>query len=165
MNARKIDFYIESSSNLRGLKAQIEGLRTIQKIYGSIVPDGLGKFSAVSRLETGTVTLTANNGAIAAKLKQFTPKLLDRFRKQGVEVTSIRIEVQVGKRGQKQPLIAPKQKQLNQKTLLTLNELSAKLEPGALKNALSNMINRHVSDSADDESEDDGQRAHNKAND
>jgi Dna[CI] antecedent, DciA len=165
MAARKIEFFIESSSDLRGIKAQIDRLRTFQQVYDSIVPDGFGQCSRISRLETRTLIISADNGVVAAKLRQFSPKLLDQFRKQGLEITLICIEVQVGKSGQKPPYIEAYQKRLSSKTLGTLLKFNNKIESGALKDALSEMINRHVCDLAHDKSEEDGGRTDNESDD
>jgi len=158
MVARKIEFFIESSSDLREIKAQLGRLRTLQQAYDSIVPDGFSQCSRVSRLEAKTLIISADNGVVAAKLRQFSPKLLGQFRKQGLEITLICIEVQIRKCGQQPSHVEVYKKRLSHKTLGTLLKFNNNIESGALKNALFKMINRHACDLAHDKSNKGGER-------
>jgi len=46
-------------------------------------------------MEQGVLILAANNGAVAAKLRQMTPELIKQLLLQGCEVTGIQVRVQV----------------------------------------------------------------------
>ena len=68
----------------------------LDRVLAQAAPEGLTQACRVKQLRDGTLTLWADNAAVAAKLKQLTARLLAAYRKLRSEVTSIRIEVQVG---------------------------------------------------------------------
>jgi hypothetical protein len=138
MPAHKIDFYLNSSSSLRRLAGQARRVAELQQIFLKVAPQSLTQACCVKQLRAGTLFLLADNAAIAAKLKQLAPRLLTAYEKQGVEVTSIRVEVQVS---EAPPGRAPKRvpKQLSIETIENLERLAAQLDDSPLKRALTNM--------------------------
>ena len=77
---------------------QISGL---QKTFVDALPPGLSESCRIATVEGSTIIVATANGAVAAKLKQILPRLLERFRefigenkKQYQEVTGISIIVQ-----------------------------------------------------------------------
>ena len=77
---------------------QISGL---QKTFVEALPPGLSESCRIATVEGSTIIVATANGAVAAKLKQILPRLLERFRefisenkKQYQEVTGISIIVQ-----------------------------------------------------------------------
>src|SRR5476649_2434137 len=95
MSARKIDFYLNSSDRLRSLTQEARHIAELQRILLNTAPPALTQACCVKQLRVGTLTLLAENAAIAAKLKQLAARLLATYQKQRSQVTSIRIEVQV----------------------------------------------------------------------
>ena len=83
----------------------------------------------------------AENAAIAAKLKLLAARLLASYQKQRLEVTSIRIEVQVREAASG---VAPpaKDKRLSIETIENLEKLADGLEDSPLKQALTTMTAR-----------------------
>ncbi len=79
-----------SALNARNLESQ-----AAQKIWIAIAPDNLAKFSHASSIKNKQFNLFADNNAVAAKIKLFIPSLLIKLEKQGCEVTSIQVKVQV----------------------------------------------------------------------
>ena len=59
-----------------------------------IAPPQLAQRCALGGFVEGNLTIYADNGAIAAKLRQMLPSLLLKFQAMGYEVTAIRIAVQ-----------------------------------------------------------------------
>ena len=77
---------------------QISGL---QKTFVNVLPPGLTESCRIATVEGSTIIVATANGAVAAKLKQILPRLLERLRefilenkKQYQEVTGISIIVQ-----------------------------------------------------------------------
>ena len=77
---------------------QISGL---QKTFVEALPPGLSESCRIATVEGSTIIVATANGAVAAKLKQILPRLLERFRefisenkKQYQEVTGISVIVQ-----------------------------------------------------------------------
>lgn len=96
MAARPLDAYLNSTDGLARLAAHAERLVKLQRIFVEIAPDFLAASSRVANYKLGKVIIHADNGAVAAKLKQMLPSLTDEFFKKGVEVTEIQVKVQPG---------------------------------------------------------------------
>ena len=95
MPAHKIDFYLNSSDSLRRLTDEARRIAEVQRVFLKSAPQPLTQACCVRQLRAGTLFLLAENAAIAAKLKQLLPRLLISYQKQGLQVTAIRVEVQV----------------------------------------------------------------------
>ena len=139
MPAHKIDFYLNSSNSLRRLTDEARRIAELQRVFLKIAPQPLTQACCVRQLRAGTLFLLAENAAIAAKLKQLLPRLLTSYQKQGMQVTAIRVEVQVREAA---PEAATKHstKRLSTESIKNLEQLAAGLEDSPLKQALTNMV-------------------------
>ena len=95
MSARKLSALIIDSTGLSTLTRTMQQLATLQQLYVACTPAELALVSRVVNNRNGELVITADNSAIAAKLRQLAPRLLKNLQKQSGEVTGIRIEVQV----------------------------------------------------------------------
>lgn len=95
MPVQKIGDYIANSGDLQALARQAQGLKVLELFLLESTPAALASASRVANLRAGTLVILAENAAVAAKLRQLAPRLLLHFRERGVEVTGIRVEVQV----------------------------------------------------------------------
>ena len=95
MSARKLDFYLKSAEPLRNLAQAARHLDELQQTLATNAPLELTQACRVKQLRDGILFLLADNAAVATQLKQLSPRLLASYQKQGRQVTSIRIEVQV----------------------------------------------------------------------
>lgn len=141
MTAHKVDFYLTASDRLQSLFNQAQALLRLQRIFAATAPASLAKSCKVAAMEQKTLVLYADNGAIAAKLKQSLPSLLARLQLNGVEVTALRVEVQalqVPQRAKKNP-----HAELSDAALGSLKGLSAGLAESPLKTAIERMVARH----------------------
>ena len=142
MSARKINFYLETSDRLRSLTHAARRNAELDQVLVNTAPRELTRACRVKQLRDGTLTLLADNAAIAAKLKQLAARLLDSYQKQRSEITSIHIEVQVS-----EPVYAPlkrrQNKRLSLESIENLERLAAQLEDSPLKQALTTMTTRH----------------------
>jgi hypothetical protein len=91
----RLKAFLASNLELRQLSSKAEQLTTLQRHYEAISPPSLARSSQVFRLDQQTVVIAANNGAVAAKLRQMTSELISLFQARGCEVTGIQIKVQV----------------------------------------------------------------------
>jgi Dna[CI] antecedent, DciA len=139
MPARKINFYIDTSDSLRKLASDARRLAELQQILLGATPPPLAQACCVKKLSAGTLHLAAENGAIASKIRQLAPRLLVAYQNCGVEVTSIRVEVQVNE-GQIAPLNSPTKVPLSIDSINNLEILANRLEASPLKRALTNMV-------------------------
>lgn len=133
MTSKRVDQLIDSLPQLQGLSRQVRRLQALQSALATVLPDNLAASTAVVFSADGEVTLFADNGAVAAKLRQMTPRILMFFRQRGVEVTGIRVQVQVRTRHNSLPR---KQISLGPGAREAILELAAKLEASPLKSAL-----------------------------
>jgi hypothetical protein len=139
MPAHKIDFYLKSSNSLRRLTEDTRRIAELHRVFLKIAPQPLTQACCVGKLRAGTLFLLAENAAIATKLKQLLPRLLASYQKQGLQVTAIRVEVQVRNAP---PKAASKRStiRLSTESIKNLEQLSASLEDSPLKRALTNMV-------------------------
>jgi hypothetical protein len=138
MAARKLDFYLNSSDPLRDLSQAARHLRELQQILAINAPPELTQACCVKQLRDGILVLSAANAAVATQLKQLTPRLLSSYQKQGREVTSIRIEVQVTN-PPRATLSAPEKNALSLETIKNIQTLADGLETSPLKDALNRL--------------------------
>jgi hypothetical protein len=141
MSARKINFYLNSSNRLRSLTQAAQRIAELQQVLKNTAPLELTQACCVKQLRDGTLTLLAENAAIAAKLKQLAARLLASYQKQRSEITAIRIEVQV-RQAVPAPADRPARKPLSFETIENLEKLSDELEDSPLKAALARLAAR-----------------------
>lgn len=144
MTARRIDFYLNTSDRLRSLSQEARLNAELDRILLHSAPAELTQACRVKQLRDGTLTLLAENAAIAAKLKQLAARLLDAYRKERTEVTSIRILVQVERRPQ--PRAEPEPKRLSIESIENLERLADSMEDSPLKQALTRLAARQRAD-------------------
>ena len=142
MTARKLDSFLSvPASPLNRLALAAQRLNSVSRIWETVAPIGLARFCRVGRLDDGVLTLFADNGAIASKIKQQLPSLLDKLQQRGSEINGIRIDVQV-KIPSPEPATRSKQA-ISPQSLASLKSLDAVLEESPLKEALTNLIKHH----------------------
>jgi len=135
-----LNAFINSNPNLRSLAQVVGQLSLLQRHFQAIVPPTLAQSSRVACCADGHLTLEADNGAVAGKLRQLTPQLISSFRTRGCEITGIQIRVQASNT----PPTAPAHPRLlGQQGRQALEALAEEL-PGnsPLKSSLQRMIKR-----------------------
>ncbi len=94
MAARSLDAYLNSAGGLARLSAHAGRLVKLQRVFEEIAPSFLAASSRVANFKLGKVVIHADSGAVAAKLRQRLPSLIDEFCLKGAEVTEIQVKVQ-----------------------------------------------------------------------
>jgi hypothetical protein len=106
------------------------------------LPNALAEAARVKSLRAGTLILSADNAAVAAKLRQLAPRLLLHVRKREPEVSGIRIEVQPapqqGRRANRMEKSLP-----GTAAIANFQSLAEGLRDSPLKRALGRMVQRH----------------------
>jgi hypothetical protein len=95
MPTRKLSALIIDNAGLTALSRATQCIAALQRLYAVCAPPDMVRASRVVNNRDGMLVIAADNGAIAAKLRQQAPRLLKNMQKQGVEVTGIRVQVQV----------------------------------------------------------------------
>jgi predicted nucleic acid-binding Zn ribbon protein len=116
--------------------------RELQRIFSDSAPRPLAQATRVRMLKDGTLYLSAENAAIAAKLRQLAPRLLITIRERVPEVTVIRVEAQVATGGSALSS-HPKKKPLTIETIGNFEKAAAAMPESGLRSALAALARRH----------------------
>ena len=144
--SQRLNAYFGASPELRQLSDRAAKLMALQKLYEQIAPAAMLPYSRVVKLESQTLTLSANNSAIAAKLRQIAPTLTKMFQNGGCEVTGIQVRVQVTFASPAKSGVRPV---LSRVSRNRLDELAKELPDSPLKNALQRLSRKSVKQSSD----------------
>ena len=117
-------------------------MRKLQRVLLDSAPLPLAQASRVKMVRAGTLYLSADNVAVAAKLRQIAPRLLRAFRERVPEVTGIRIEAQVNA-GAHRVRNDPNKVALSVETIENFEKLAAAMPDSELKSALAALVRRH----------------------
>lgn len=128
-----------SQPELTALNAHNREKQAAQKIWEAVAPDNLAQLSHATTVHNQQFTVFADNNAVAAKIKLFMPSLLIKLKKQGCEVTAIRVKVQVKSRPQARPKVI---KKLSPKASFELQLLANKLVGTSLGDALARLAKK-----------------------
>jgi len=141
MQARTLDDCLNADAAMARLAAHAGRLLKLQQIIEATVPTALANLCRVANYKMGVVVIHADNGAVAAKLRQMAPSIGEQLRASGTEVTEIRIKVQP-----RDDLPPPSQSIsiaiLSDQAKQGLTKLSAELPEGSLKAALERLVKR-----------------------
>jgi hypothetical protein len=142
MHSRTIGFLLNSLSDFEAINMRVRRIAALQQAYLEAAPKDVARWSRVGSETQGTLVLFADNSAVAARLRQSTPRLLAIIRKRCPEVTSIRIEAQVVRNSK----VKNRQKgRIGTTGLGNLQGLAGSLSDGPLRAAISNLIARQTS--------------------
>ncbi len=136
---QRIRTLFKDNTELQTLISHAGDLTALQALWSSVVPQALRAFTQASGLKHRRITIFADNGAVAAKLKLLAPSLLKNLQIKGVEVTSIRVEVQVQSVPPRPPATS---RRLTQHAAGSLSGLAKSLPESALRAALERLARR-----------------------
>ena len=95
VHSRTIGFLLNSLNDFEAISMRVKRIAALQRTYLKAAPGEVTRRSRVGTETQGTLVLLADNGAVAARLRQSIPRLLTVIKQYWPEITSIRIEVQV----------------------------------------------------------------------
>lgn len=136
---QRLNSLINSNPGLKTLAAKTENVLLLQKKWAALAPPPFNSLSRPGPLNMGQMTVYTGNGAVAAKLKLLAPGLLKKLQNEGVEVTAIRVQVQVES---KPRAPAAPRRGISETTRSRLAELAGKLPESHLKSALERLARR-----------------------
>lgn len=94
--ARSLEDCLKADPGIARLSGHAARLLGLQAVFAAAAPQPLARSARVANLKLGRVVILADTGAVAAKLRQLAPRLVDAFRYEAAEVTGIDIRVQPG---------------------------------------------------------------------
>jgi hypothetical protein len=92
---QRLNAFLNNNADLANISRKTQNLTACQKIWDAVAPETLSPFTQAGEINHKRLTVYASNGAVAAKVKLLLPSLLTKLQKHGLEVTSIRVQVQV----------------------------------------------------------------------
>jgi hypothetical protein len=125
--------FLDASRQLRLLTEQAQLLKKCQRQYAQLIPAALLPSSRVLRLDQTVLTIAADNGATAAKLRHISHDLIESFQKFNVQLTEIKIKVQVDNSA---PVEIPTPRLISNEAGQELSNLANRLPDSPLKAAL-----------------------------
>jgi hypothetical protein len=143
MPNRRIGDLMMATEELRTLSARTRRLRQLQKLYFRSAPRELAGSSRVKSCKAGVLWVTADNGVVAAKLRQLAPSLLTAMRRTDQDVTAVRIDVRVSGI-QEQRSHSRRSKRLPPQAVSAFQALAENVADEPLKLALANLLRRHA---------------------
>lgn len=135
-----IENFLNSAGGASSVVAHARLLIRLQNFYRKLAPSYLSESSTVANYKLGIIVIHADNGAVAAKLRQMATTLAGDFSRFGVECNGVQIRVQAS-----QPLEKPRpqvHRPLSARAGGTMSELAKTLPVGSLKSALEQFLDR-----------------------
>ena len=136
---RKFRSLLNASPELKAIALQAEQVAQIQKKWAAIAPAPFNQHCRTGLVRSGLLTIYTSCNAVAAKLKILTPSLLKKLQKEGVEVTSICVQVQVES---KPRMPTARRLHVSRAATQKLLGLAETLPESVLKTALEKLANR-----------------------
>ena len=110
-----------------------------QKAWNDVVPEPLKSASHAGNVEHKRLTVYVENGAVAAKLKLLLPSILAKLQKQGLAISSIRVQVQVKAQAEK---ATKANRTLSESAAKEIDALAQQVEGTALGEVLKRLSKR-----------------------
>jgi hypothetical protein len=142
MAAHKIGELLTVSGELKALSREARRLAEVEQLLFEAAPRALAEAARVKSFRAGTLVLSADNTAVAAKLRQLAPRLLVHVRKREPEVSGIRVEVQPASPEDGLPKHSAK-RSLAATAITNFESLAAGLRDSPLKGAVTRLVQRH----------------------
>jgi len=129
----RVNGILQAAAGLRDYSREAQRLAELTEIASRVLPTAIRSAVRASRLRAGTLFLLAENTAVAAKLRQFAPRLLASYRRSGWQVTEIRVAVQADRKAPRSPQPIP---QLSTGTISEISNLASRVTDPGLRAAL-----------------------------
>ena|SRR5688572_9187785 len=139
MTAHKIGEILAVTGQLKALSRAAQRLAELERLLLSAAPRALSEATRIKSFRAGTLVVSADNAAVASKLKLLAPQLLIQIRDREPEVTGIRVEVQPA------PGAIPgktAKRAIGGATIAEFQSLAAGLADSPLKSAVERLVHR-----------------------
>jgi len=131
--------YLEGPEGAGKVLTHARLLARLAGLFQEIAPPHLGQASGLANFKSGIVLIHASNGAVATKLRQMAPTLVEEFLERGIECRGLQVKVQA--RARPAAVRAAAQKPLSIRTSQRLTALSESLPSASpLRSALEKLL-------------------------
>ena len=128
-----------NNANFATLTDKAKVMAMTQKVWNDVVPEPLKSTSHAGNIEHKRLTVYVENGAVAAKLKLLLPSILTKLQKQGLAISSIRVQVQIKAQAEK---TTKPNRTLSESAAKEIDALANKVEGTALGEVLKRLSKR-----------------------
>ncbi|WP_162888733.1 DciA family protein [Dechloromonas sp. HYN0024] len=134
------EHYLDKDAAAGRVMAHARLLLKLSRRFEAVAPAGLRHSAHVANYKLGIIIIHADNGAVAAKIRQLSQRLGNELSKGGVECSGIEVKVQ--------PRQIPcqsttsTQKPISGKAIGMLRSTTENLPEGPLRKALENLVKR-----------------------
>jgi hypothetical protein len=94
MTSRSLQEHLASGDSMARLAAHAQRLLQFQRLLEAALPAALRPYARVANFRLGKLLIHAENGAVAAKIRQFGPSLASELCYKEMKVTQIEVRVQ-----------------------------------------------------------------------
>ena len=94
MTSRSLQEHLASGDSMARLASHAQRLLQFQRLLEAALPAGLRTHARVANFRLGKLLIHTSNSAVAAKIRQFGPRLADDLSNKAVKVTQIEVRVQ-----------------------------------------------------------------------
>src|SRR5262245_35869006 len=139
MAAHKIGKILATTHELKTVSHAAQRLAELERLLLSAAPRALSEATRIKSFRAGTLVVSADNAAVASKLKLLAPQLLIQIREREPEVTGIRVEVAPA------PGTLPKKAQkrvIGDGAVSEFRNLAEGLSDSSLKSAVNRLVER-----------------------
>ena len=143
MATRKIGELLAASGQLKTLSHEARRLAELERVIFEAAPRALSEATRLRSYRAGTLVLSTENPAVAAKLRQLLPRLLVCVRNREPEVSRIQVQVQPAMRQERARGGEGKKRPLSADAVANFQSLAAGLHESPLKSALARLVRRH----------------------
>ena len=140
MSISSLDSFLQADDGAGRLVAHARLLAKLAKLYASLAPGHLIAASHVANYKSGVVVIHCSSSAVASKLRQLGPTLVDGFSKRGLECNGVQIKVQAQETptNQREATVKP----LGDSPRRSLGSLRDSLPDGPLRTAIDELLER-----------------------
>lgn len=132
--------YLDSDTAASRIMAHARLLLKLSRRFEAIAPGALARAARVANYKAGIVILHADNGAVAAKLRQMSQRLAAELSKAGIECSSLDVKVQPRRFAEGTP--GGTVKPLSVNAVGTLRTTAETLPQGPLRQAIDQLLQR-----------------------
>lgn len=132
------EHYLNKDAATGRLMAHARLLLKLSRRFEAVAPAGLRHSARVANYKLGTIIIHADNGAVAAKIRQLSQRLSNELSKGGAECSGIEVKVQP--RQIPSQSMSSTQKPLSGAALGVLRSTAENLPNGPLRAALDKLV-------------------------
>jgi len=135
-----LEHYLNNDAAAGKVMAHARLLLKLARRFEAVAPATVANAARVANYKSGKIIIHADNGAVAAKIRQLSQRLSDELSKGGTECNGIEVKVQP--RQIPSQSTSSTQKPISGKAIGMLRSASENMPKGALREALERLLER-----------------------